>query len=98
MVPSELDVLVREKQQILCELAVQTIDAQCWVKWMKPASREIKLNTDGSRIGLAITAFWGVFGVDQGVWLGGFARNLGVASVLCAELHGIKHGFIIGLD
>lgn len=57
--------------------------------YLDPLPGEIKLNTDGSRNGLAITAFGGVFRDDQGVWLGGFAGNLGVDSVLCAKLHGV---------
>lgn len=61
---------------------------------MKPTLGEIKLNIDSSKSNLAIATFKGVFRDDRGAWLGGFAGNLGVASVLCAKLNGIKHGLL----
>ena len=62
------------------------------MQWLKPSPEEIKVNTDGSRNILAIAAF--ILTHDQGAWLGGIAGKLGMASVLNAELHGIKYGLI----
>lgn len=63
-----------------------------WVLWRKPSTGEIKLNTDGNRVAsIARAGFGGVFRDDNGVWMGGFSGNPGAASVLLAELQGIKH-------
>ncbi|KAL8159786.1 hypothetical protein V2J09_001323 [Rumex salicifolius] len=62
------------------------------ISWSRPAVGWVKVNTDGareSRWGMATAG--GVIRNDEGRWMGGFVKNIGVCSVPCAELWGIFH-------
>ncbi|KAL8151867.1 hypothetical protein V2J09_021675 [Rumex salicifolius] len=63
------------------------------ISWSRPAVGWVKVNTDGareSRYGMATAG--GVIRNDEGRWMGGFVKNIGVCSVPCAELWDIYHG------
>ncbi|KAL4284696.1 hypothetical protein GQ457_16G012460 [Hibiscus cannabinus] len=75
--------------------SVQSIAPRDSVRWEKPAVGWCKLNTDGlvrGEIGLA--SFGGVIQSDQGSWIVGFSKGIGVCSVLDAELWGIYEGLL----
>lgn len=66
------------------------------VCWMKPWPGEVKVNTNGSRVGdPPVAGFGGLLRYYLGVWLKGYSSRLGDDSALYAELHSIKHGLIM---
>ena len=57
------------------------------VRWEKPCTGWLKLNTDGASMGNTGLASGGSLLRDEnGSWVGGFARKIGVASSFTAEL------------
>ena len=57
------------------------------VKWTKPPMGWLKLNTDGSNVGnLGIASGGGLICNENGDWVMGFARSLGITSGVMAEL------------
>ncbi|GKV08919.1 hypothetical protein SLEP1_g20489 [Rubroshorea leprosula] len=69
------------------------------VKWTKPSSGVVKLNTDGSflsRSGMAASG--GLFRDHEGKWMLGYARNIGHTSCLAAELWAIRDGLQLAVD
>ncbi|KAE8735166.1 hypothetical protein F3Y22_tig00000405pilonHSYRG00010 [Hibiscus syriacus] len=64
-------------------------------RWCKPSSSWLKVNADGAVGGtLKMAAVWGVLRDDQGRWIFGFARSLGICSVLMAELLAIHDSLV----
>ncbi|GLT30109.1 hypothetical protein SLA2020_049290 [Shorea laevis] len=64
-----------------------------WVRWIPPQQPFLKLNTDGSRnhtTGGA--AAGGLIRNHCGIWIHGFAVNVGVSSSFLAELWGCREG------
>ncbi|GLU17043.1 hypothetical protein SLE2022_334400 [Rubroshorea leprosula] len=64
-----------------------------WVRWILPQQPFLKLNTDGSRnhtTGGAATG--GLIRNHCGIWIHGFAVNVGVTSSFLAELWGCREG------
>ncbi|KAK9023643.1 hypothetical protein V6N11_003852 [Hibiscus sabdariffa] len=60
------------------------------VRWMRPPEYWSKLNSYGAvRGALGLASCGGVIRPDQGCWIIGFSRGIGVCSVLDAKLWGI---------
>ena len=57
------------------------------IRWEKPCSEWLKLNTDGLSLGNpGLTGGGGLIRDDNGDWVVGFARKIGFASSFMAEL------------
>lgn len=58
--------------------------------WEKPCSGWFKLNTDGSSLGNpGLAGGGGLIRDENGDWVVGFARKIGIASSFMAELCGL---------
>nr|POE70900.1 putative ribonuclease h protein [Quercus suber] len=69
---------------------------QVQVKWTKPSTGWVKLNTDGTMYGNPIkVSGGGVLRSSYGDWLAGFARKLGSTSSTMAELWALKDGLTV---
>ena len=63
------------------------------VRWEKPQVGWVKLNTDGaSGPGTDRTGCGGIIRDEQGRWITGFSRRIGVANSFIAELWGLRDG------
>ncbi|KAF7827992.1 LINE-type retrotransposon LIb DNA [Senna tora] len=61
--------------------------------WIKPSQEWTKINTDGALCRLTkMAGCGGIFRDAQGRWILGFIANIGISSVIGAELWGIYHG------
>ncbi|WCJ37652.1 Polynucleotidyl transferase ribonuclease H-like superfamily protein [Euphorbia peplus] len=68
----------------------------CLIGWSVPFIHWVKLNTDGAVKGGQFRAsVGGLIRDSQGTWIQGFARNIGICSVLRAELWGIYDGLTL---
>lgn len=66
------------------------------VHWTTPPEPFFKLNTDGSSLGNPGNAgAGGLITNYMGEWVGGFTRNLGVASNIAAELWALRDGLFL---
>ncbi|GLU09455.1 hypothetical protein SLE2022_263170 [Rubroshorea leprosula] len=64
-----------------------------WVRWILPQQPFLKLNTDGSRNHtISGAAAVGLIRNHCGIWIHGFAINVGVTSSFLAELWGCREG------
>ncbi|GLU14821.1 hypothetical protein SLE2022_313680 [Rubroshorea leprosula] len=64
-----------------------------WVRWIPPGEGVFKLNIDGSyNHEMASTSAGGLIRDTIGRWISGFIVNIGSASVLLAELWGLREG------
>ncbi|KAL8170236.1 hypothetical protein V2J09_022040 [Rumex salicifolius] len=69
------------------------------ISWAKPEEGWYKVNTDGAKeSSMGVATAGGVIRDDSGVWLGGFVKNIGVCSVVAAELWGLYHGLELAWD
>lgn len=69
------------------------------VKWEKPQRGWFKLNTDGSALGNPGKAgAGGLIRNDEGEWVKGFTRSIGLASPIMAELWGLRDGLVLAYD
>ena len=62
------------------------------IRWKAPIWSCISLNTDGAMKGSGYAGVGGLIRDSNGNWLMGFTVNLGMCSVLSAELWGLLHG------
>ena len=63
------------------------------IRWTKPDSGWFKLNTDGSSLNnLGIARGGGLIRDDNGSWIVGFARKVGVTTCFLAELWALQDG------
>jgi ribonuclease HI len=62
------------------------------VRWSPPKASFVKLNTDGAYKQDHIAGCGGVIRGNQGEWLGGFAKCIGLCSAFVAELWGVLEG------
>uniref|UniRef100_A0A2N9IHR9 RNase H type-1 domain-containing protein n=1 Tax=Fagus sylvatica TaxID=28930 RepID=A0A2N9IHR9_FAGSY len=70
-----------------------------WVRWTPPIPGWIKLNTDGSSNGNpGLAGGGGVICDHEGNWLRGFARHIGLASSVVAELWALRDGLSLVID
>lgn len=63
-----------------------------WVRWVPPEQGEFALNTDGAVKQSRLASAGGLIRDSNGAWVGGFLVNIGVTSVLHAELVGVREG------
>ncbi|GLT57157.1 hypothetical protein SLA2020_301450 [Shorea laevis] len=69
------------------------------IKWTKPPSRFIKLNTDGSVISNSgMAAAGGLFRDHKGNWILGYARNIGRTSCLAAGIWALRDGLQLAVN
>ena len=55
----------------------------------------VKLDTDGSSIdNLGLAGCGGIFRDEQGYWIKGFARKIGITNSFIAELWGLRDGLL----
>ncbi|KAJ1439604.1 Ribonuclease H-like superfamily [Sesbania bispinosa] len=59
------------------------------IKWNFPTDHFVKCNVDASLKEGVRAAYCGVFRDGSGVWLGGFVRNIGSASITMSKLWGV---------
>ncbi|XP_075671161.1 uncharacterized protein LOC142640761 [Castanea sativa] len=70
-----------------------------FIKWEKPASGWVKLNTDGSALGnLGIAGCGGLVRDKDGNWVVGFARKIGNSSSFIAEIWALRDGLNVCLQ
>jgi hypothetical protein len=62
------------------------------ISWKPPMEEWVKLNTDGAYKEGRVAGCGGVIRDSNGVWKGGFAKNLGICSAYVAELWGVLEG------
>jgi ribonuclease HI len=60
--------------------------------WKPPQASFVKLNTDGACKTDQVAGCGGVIRGNQGEWLGGFAKGVGLCSAFVAELWGVYEG------
>ena len=66
------------------------------IRWERPYRGWYKLNTDGSVIGNPrVAGGGGVLKDEAGVWVKGFARQIGRTTNFLAELWALRDGFIM---
>lgn len=67
--------------------------------WEKPCSGWFKLNTDGSSLGNpGLAGGGGLIRDENGDWVVGFARKIGIASSFMAELWALRDGLLLCLQ
>ncbi|MCI09825.1 putative non-LTR retroelement reverse transcriptase, partial [Trifolium medium] len=62
------------------------------IGWQPPSGDYVKLNTDGACKDNNIAGCGGIIRGNQGEWLGGFSKGVGVCSAFVAELWGVLEG------
>jgi hypothetical protein len=62
------------------------------IGWQPPSGHFVKLNTDGACKENNRAGCGGIIRGNQGEWLGGFAKGVGVCSAFVAELWGVLEG------
>ncbi|KAK9999984.1 hypothetical protein SO802_019587 [Lithocarpus litseifolius] len=66
------------------------------VRWEKPPEGWSKLNTDGSVLGsTGLAGCGGIARDNQGGWVAGFSRRIGLSNSFVAELWGLRDGLIL---
>ena len=69
------------------------------IRWERPNSGWVKLNTDGAASGSTnTTGCGGLIRNDQGNWLVGFSRNIGLANSFMAETWALRDGLMLCLQ
>ncbi|KAF3956414.1 hypothetical protein CMV_018453 [Castanea mollissima] len=69
------------------------------IRWEKPPMGWIKLNTDGSLSGdLGLAGGGGVFRNEEGEWILGYSRHIGITSGFMAELWAIQDGLLLCVE
>ncbi|KAL9416422.1 hypothetical protein AB3S75_039586 [Citrus x aurantiifolia] len=68
------------------------------IRWKAPTWPCVSLNMDGARKGFGHAGAGGLIRDFNGNWLMGFTVNLGMCSVLSAELWGLLHGLRVAWD
>ncbi|KAK6942293.1 Ribonuclease H domain [Dillenia turbinata] len=64
-----------------------------WVGWVPPLGNIVKLNTDDSILqAFGHTAVGGLLRNARGDWIADFSINVGISSVIVAELWGVIEG------
>ncbi|PKI43695.1 hypothetical protein CRG98_035894 [Punica granatum] len=64
-----------------------------WILWIKPPNGWVKLDTDGaSRGNSSLASAGGVLCDVDGIWVSGFAHNVGFVSTVMVELWGVFIG------
>lgn len=91
-----VNVILLRIKQLSCDLHIhmpRRAATQSLQKWVKPSSRQVKFNVDGS---LHTSTNWaGIGGVvcnEQGPWLWGFANQIQASSATIVELQALKLG------
>ncbi|MCH86415.1 putative non-LTR retroelement reverse transcriptase [Trifolium medium] len=64
------------------------------IGWQPPSGNYVKLNTDGPSKENSIAGCGGIIKGNQGEWLRGFAKGVGVCSAFVAELWGVHEGLL----
>ncbi|MCI36758.1 ribonuclease H protein, partial [Trifolium medium] len=62
------------------------------IHWSPPKPQFVKLNTDGAYKDKHVAGCGGVICGNQGEWLGGYAKCVGLCSAFVAELWGVVEG------
>lgn len=79
---------------LLPKIASQLIAKQ--IRWEKPGRGWVKLNTDGSSLGNpGLAGGGGLIRDEEGAWVVGFARNIGISSSFIAELWALRDRLMI---
>ena len=66
------------------------------VRWEKPCTGWLKLNTDGASMGnTGLAGGGGLLRDKNGSWVGGFARKIGTTSSFTAELWALRDGLLL---
>ena len=66
------------------------------MRWEKPCNRWLKLNTDGSSLGNpGLASGGGLLRDENGSWIGGFSRRIGIANSFTAELWALRDGLLL---
>ena len=69
------------------------------IRWEKPLAGWKKLNTDGSCVGRTGKAgCGGIIRDENGDWVAGFVRHIGLTNSFVAELWGLRDGLILCCD
>ncbi|KAH9779858.1 putative ribonuclease H protein [Citrus sinensis] len=68
------------------------------IRWKAPIWPCVSLNTDGARKGFGYAGASGLIRDSNGNWLMGFTINLGMYSVVSAELWGLLHGLRVAWE
>ena len=69
------------------------------IQWKRPSHGWVKLNTDGSSLGNPGPAGGGgVIRDEEGAWIVGFARNIGITSSYLAELWASRDGLVLCMN
>ena len=92
------DIIHRATKFFYCayfpKIASQLIAKQ--IRWEKLGLGWVKLNTDGSSLGNpGLAGGGGLIRDEEGAWVVGFARNIGISSSFIAELWALRDGLMI---
>jgi ribonuclease HI len=63
-----------------------------WIGWKPPGEGWVKINTDRACKGKVTMGCGGIIRDKRGVWLGGFAKHIGICSALTEELWDVFEG------
>lgn len=64
------------------------------IKWIPPNPSIVKFNVDGACIEGVDASCGGLVRDDEGCWMGGFAKHVGICSSYMAELWGLLEGLM----
>ncbi|KAL0000416.1 hypothetical protein SO802_014197 [Lithocarpus litseifolius] len=95
------DIIQRSREFFFCAFFPKV--ATNWIvkhiRWERPTSGWVKLNTDGSSLGNpGMAGSGGVIRDEEGNWLVGFARNIGITTSFQAELWGLRDGLTLCVE
>ena len=69
------------------------------VSWERPSEGWVKFNTDGAAKGnLGLAGCDGVVKDENGKWLAGFSKRIGISTSFVVELWGLREGLILCSD
>ncbi|CAA7060940.1 unnamed protein product [Microthlaspi erraticum] len=93
------DTLAHIKTNVSVLRSSNPVRVERWIKWTRPSSGWMKLNTDGaSRGNPGAAAAGGVIRDEGGAWCRGFALNIGICTAPLAELWGVYYGLLIAWE